>query len=80
MIKVGVMMSFNWNPCAFECECDKLCDVGEYLDYMNCKCRKRQVDKLVKKCIEDNDGNKMVYNATLYDFGLNRRICRSCMK
>ena len=22
-----------------ECECDKLCDVGEYLDYENCKCR-----------------------------------------
>ena len=26
---------------------DKLCDVGEYLDYKNCKCRKKLVDKLV---------------------------------
>ena len=24
-----------------ECECDKSCNVGEYLDYANCKCRKR---------------------------------------
>ena len=27
-----------WNPSNCECECDKLCDVGEYLDYKNCKC------------------------------------------
>ena len=31
-----------------ECECDKSCDVGEYLDYENCKCRK----KLVEECTE----------------------------
>ena len=39
---------FNWNPSNFECECDKSCDVGEYLHYKNCKCRKRLVDKLVE--------------------------------
>ena len=27
-------------------------DVGEYLDYENCKCRKKLVDKLVDECIE----------------------------
>ena len=26
---------------------DKTCDIGEYLDYENCKCRKKLVDKLV---------------------------------
>ena len=31
------------------CECDKSYDVGEYLDYENCKCRKRLVDKLVEE-------------------------------
>ena len=35
-----------------ECECDKACDVGEYLDYENCKCRKKLVDKLVDECTE----------------------------
>ena len=37
-----------WNPSNFECECDKSCDVGEYLDYENRKCRKKLVDKLVE--------------------------------
>ena len=30
---------FIWNPINGECERDKACDVGEYLDYENCKCR-----------------------------------------
>ena len=38
---------YAWNPSNCECESDKSCDVGEYLDYENCKCRKRLVDKLV---------------------------------
>ena len=37
------------------CECDKSCDVGEYLDCENCKCRKRLVDKLVEECNESID-------------------------
>ena len=32
---------FIWNPSNCECEYDKPCDVGEYLDYENCKCRKK---------------------------------------
>ena len=31
---------FIQNPGNCECECNKLCDVGEYLDYANCKCKK----------------------------------------
>ena len=41
---------FIWNPSNCECECDKSCDIGEYLDYENCKCRKRIIDKLVEEC------------------------------
>ena len=39
-----------WNPS--NCECYKTCDVSEYLDYENRKCRKRLVDKLVDECGE----------------------------
>ena len=39
----------TWNPSNCECECDKLCDVGEYLDYENCKCRKKLIDKLIER-------------------------------
>ena len=31
---------YAWNPSNCECKCDKSCDVGKYLDYENCKCRK----------------------------------------
>ena len=41
---------FIWNASSFECECDKSYDIGEYLDYENCKCRKKIVDKLTEEC------------------------------
>ena len=44
---------FVWNPSNCECEYHKLCDVGIYLDYANCKYRKRLVDKLVEECTEN---------------------------
>ena len=40
---------YIWDPSNCECDCDKSCDVGEYLDYKNCKCRKRLVHKSVKE-------------------------------
>ena len=43
---------FTQNTSNCECECEKACDVGEYLDYENCKCRKKLVDKLVDECVE----------------------------
>ena len=36
---------FNWRPGNCEWECDKSCNVREYLGYKKCKCRKRLVDK-----------------------------------
>ena len=42
-----------WSPSNCECKCDKSCDVGEYLDYENCKCKKKLIDKLVEECTEE---------------------------
>ena len=54
MVDKGVCnKGYAWNPSSCECECDKSCDVGEYLDYENCKCRKRLADKLVEECTEN---------------------------
>ena len=50
---------FIWNPSNCECECDKSCDVGEYVDYENCRCRKKIVDKLVEECTENIDKVKI---------------------
>ena len=53
-----------WNPSNCECECNKSCDIDEYLDYQNCKCKKKLVDKLVErssaeKCTENIDEVKI---------------------
>ena len=53
---------FIWNPSNCECECDKSRDVGEYLDYENCKCRKKLVDKLVEACTETVEEVKIAEN------------------
>ena len=61
MIDKGVCdKGFIWNPSNCECECDKSCDIGEYLDYENCKSRKKLVDKLVEECTETNNEVKLV--------------------
>ena len=54
-----VNKGFIWNPSNFECECDKSCGVGEYLDYENCKCRKKLLDKLTEECTETDDEVKL---------------------
>ena len=52
MIEKGVCdKEFIWNSNC-ECECHKLCDVGEYLDCENCKYRKQLVATLVEECTE----------------------------
>ena len=76
---------FIWNPSNCECECDKSSDVGEYLDYKNCKCWKRLVHKLIEKCRENIDekklhstefhSNKKICNSTVNDY---EKICSSC--
>ena len=51
---------FIWNPSNCECECYKSCDISEYLDYKNCKCKKRLVDKLVGECTENINETRLV--------------------
>ena len=65
------------NKCEFyKCECDKACDVGEYLDYRDCKCRKKLVDKLVAECTETVEKVKIA-KITLAENG-NKYKCSSC--
>ena len=40
---------YIWNRANCKCVCDKSCCFGEYLDYENCKCRKRLVDKFIEE-------------------------------
>ena len=67
---------FIWNPSNCECEGDKACDVGEYLDYENCKCRKKLVDKLVDECTETVEEVKLA--RITYAENENCYKCSSC--
>ena len=43
---------FIWNPSNCECECDKSFDIGEYLDYKNCSCRKKKLINWLKNPVK----------------------------
>ena len=64
-----------WNASSCNCECDKSCGIGEYLDYKSRVCRKTLVDKLVEECNNVIDENK-VYNETLNTISSDN--CASC--
>ena len=61
------------NPSNCKCECDKSCDFGEYLDYENCKFRKRLVDKLIKEC------NENIEETSLVKINLTKSKSNSCI-
>ena len=64
---------FIWNPSNCECECDKSRDVGEYLDYANCKCRKRLIAKLLEVC-SDNIGESELHSNEINNY---EKMCKS---
>ena len=51
---------FIWNPSNCECECYKSCDFSEYLNYKNCKCKKRLVNKLAEERTENIEQTRLV--------------------
>ena len=55
---------FSWNPSNCDCECHKLCGIGEYLDNKSCVCKINLVDKLVEECTSVIEENK-IYSGTL---------------
>ena len=63
---------FTWNPSNCECQCDKSCDVGEYLDYSNCNYRKKLIDKLVEEC------TKSINKVEIASENEHKNKCSSC--
>ena len=79
MIDKGVCdKEFIWNPSNCECECDKSCDAGEYLDYENCRCRKKLTDKLVEECTETVKEVKLVTTTSTENENKNKHKCSFC--
>ena len=67
---------FIWNPSNCECECYKSCDFSEYLDYKNCKCKKRLADKLTEECTENIEETRL--GELTSDKNENKLKCSSC--
>ena len=64
-----------WNPSNCEREFDKACVIGEYLDYENCKCRKKLVDectetveevKIAKITLAEKENSYKCSSCTVY--------------
>ena len=53
-----------------------MCDIGEYLDYEKCKCRKKLVDKLVEKFTENVEEVKLAKITSAENE--NKHKCSSC--
>ena len=53
------------------------CDVNEYLNYSDCKCRKKLTDKLIDECIEAIEETKLVN--TTFTENENNYECGSCL-
>ena len=51
-------------------------NVTEYLDYKNCKCRKKLVDKLIEECTKNIEETKL-FEKTSAKNG-NKHKCSSC--
>ena len=61
MIDKGVCDErFIFNPSNCECECDKSCNISQYLDDSDCKCKKKLIDPLIEECIENDNETKIV--------------------
>ena len=67
---------YVWNPSNCECECDESCNIGEYLDYSSCKCRKKLTDPLLEECTKNINETKLV-NITVENKNNDR--CHSCV-
>ena len=72
---------FVWNSNNCACECAKSCDIGEYLDYKSCECRKRIIDKLVEECSENIYENETLDIIPLNAIPLNiyKKVCNYCV-
>ena len=41
---------YMWNPSICTCECDMSCKPGQYLDYKNCVCKNKLINKVSSLC------------------------------
>ena len=46
---MGCDKGYVWNPSTCECQCDKWCKQGQYLDHKNCVCKNKLIGRLIEE-------------------------------
>ena len=68
---LGCDKGFTWNPSTCECQCDKWCKLGQYLDHKNYICKNKLIGRLIEECTsvinETMTNNKDSGNNTLWN-------------
>ena len=41
---------YTWNPSTCECQCDKWCKPGQYLDHKNCASKNKLIGRVIQEC------------------------------
>ena len=62
---------YTWDLSICECQCDKWCKSGQYLDHKNCVCKNKLFGRLIEECTS-------VINETMInnkDSGNNNALC-----
>ena len=74
---INCTKGYTWSPSTCECQCDKWCKLGQYLDHKNCVCKNKLIGRVIEKCTSiinetmmnnDNDNNTAGFNAITYFF------------
>ena len=47
---INCAKGFMWNPSTCECQCDKWCKSGQYLDHKNCICKNKLIGRVTEEC------------------------------
>ena len=67
-----------WNPSTCECQCDKWCKQGQYLDHKNCVCKNKLIGRVIEECtsvinetmINNNNKDNITNNTYLILFAV----------
>ena len=75
---------YIFNPSNCKCECDKSCNTSQYLDYLDCKCKKKIVDLIVEEYTDydDNKTKLIIITVTKNDNQIklvNKTVKNSCI-
>ena len=47
---INCTKGYTWNLSICECQCDKWCKPGQYLDHKYCICKNKSIGRLVEEC------------------------------